>query len=483
MPCVKRSLFLLAVVAFLTFFPKVTFAESTCECFCGESDIGATDQGSMTNAACQTNCSEIDTQFVGCFTDPQFYPDRNPKCWTQDECSTWQGLNGTTVVKATWQDGDMPYDCMRTKTSLEPRKYCYADDASYTLNVPIGSVTEIQNLPTYINTIYTWLLPAASLIAVVMLMIGGLQYVLSRGKSKYIEKAKTRITNAITGLVLLLAVFVILNLIDPRLTALNTLKIPMIKEITLLDAASSCERLDDYGYAIEEITAPDSCGGKGRIKGLDDDFPDDVLGAWKVGDECEYMVCKGADANKVCLSNAGVNSCQSCASIPNPSESVCASVQRINSGTNGQTMAYCVYEPVTKSCVTAGTDLTKHPGFYCGTMRTAADEEGSTPDSKAGCSVYEDLQYQYSLATGDERILGSNAITANETSAKLLEEICNKDLCKVAESVGGSQCFYHAGTGEGVSQFAGEVIEDLWGVKIDYLTKGYYCSTYPKGLR
>lgn len=94
-----------------------------------------------------------------------------------------------------------------------------------------GSQTSVNFLAEYINAVYGWILGAAALVAVVMMMLGGLQYVLARGKPKYIDKAKTRITNAITGMVLLLAAFNIAFLIDPRLTNLDEIGVENVQGI------------------------------------------------------------------------------------------------------------------------------------------------------------------------------------------------------------------------------------------------------------
>ena len=481
MPCVKRSLLALAAVALLTFFPKVTFAASasTCECFCGESGYGATDMGVMTSSACQTTCTESDIRFVGCFTDPQSYPDRNPKCWTSEQCDSWSGYSGVTLIGAEWAGGDMPYDCARTKTSLSEQKYCYADDAPYTLNVQIGSITEVANLPTYINTIYTWLLPAASLLAVVMMMLGGLQYVLSRGKSKYIEKAKSRITNAITGLVILLSIFVILNLIDPRLTSLNALRIPMIKEVTLLDAMSSCERLsdDDVGYDVTLASGVAACGGTGTISD-DSGLVEGAIGSWKKGDMCDYMACKGADAGKSCVREDGVNVCKSCVELPSPSESTCKALDDTSSGGTN----YCVYNATSNSCTAAGTSLATEQGISCPGLLFDATQDGKTAGIPKACGVYEDLDFMYSIEvegiTSSTRTvsgvspLGGNA--GSSLSSELLRTICTKDPCGVADAVGADRCVFNSGSGEpGYVEMA---INVLFGT--DYGTTGYYCHTF-----
>ncbi len=95
----------------------------------------------------------------------------------------------------------------------------------FTPPTKVGDTVSVNFLAEYINAVYGWALSAAALVAVVMMMLGGLQYVLSRGKSKYIEKAKTRITNAITGLVLLLAAYEIAYVIDPNTVRLKSLAV------------------------------------------------------------------------------------------------------------------------------------------------------------------------------------------------------------------------------------------------------------------
>ena len=428
----------------------------------------------MTNSACQQTCIDTNTQFVGCFSDPQQYPDRNPKCWTQDQCDAWSGYSGATLIGASWAGGDMPYDCAKTKTSSLPQKYCYADDAPYTLNVAIGNVKEVANLPTYINDIYVWLLPAASLVAVVMMMIGGLQYVMSRGKSKYIEKAKTRITNAITGLVMLLSIFVLLNLIDPRLTALNALRIPMIKEVTILDVESSCERLTDtdVGYDVTLKTGTEACGGTGTVSGAP---VEGTIGSWKEGDVCNYTKCTGADAGKVCIRDGSTNSCKSCAEIPSPSESNCKSAEKFNAG-SGDTQEYCEYDSTLNSCVTAGTNLDTMPGFYCGALKTAAMDPKKDKTKWKGCAVYEDLDAWYTVeqvGVGGRKLFPTTLNTAQGSS--LLKTICNDDKCEIAKAVGASTCNYNIG-----SKDPGYIKEflSLYFSSVSLETTGYFCHTF-----
>ncbi len=120
-----------------------------------------------------------------------------------------------------------------------------------------GSSVAVNFIAEYINAIYGWIIAAAALVAVVMMMLGGLQYVMSRGKSKYIEKAKTRITNAITGLVLLLAAYNIASLIDPNTINLNSLTVQYVNEI-IMDTDNTGADVAALG-----LEAPDGTGTNG----------------------------------------------------------------------------------------------------------------------------------------------------------------------------------------------------------------------------
>ena len=111
--------------------------------------------------------------------------------------------------------------------------------AGFTTPTAAGDDVSVNFLAEYINALYGWVIGAAALVAVVMMMVGGLQYVLSRGKPKYIEKARTRITNAITGLVLLLAAYNVAYLIDPNTTNLKSLSLQTVDYIKIMSTEES----------------------------------------------------------------------------------------------------------------------------------------------------------------------------------------------------------------------------------------------------
>jgi hypothetical protein len=456
MPCVQRKLVALAACAAVlltAFAPRESFAASTCECFCGAVGSGAVSADTMTQEQCKETCDALsgNWQYVGCFTDTAQYPVESDKCWTKEECESWSDeRSGGEIVTAEW-GSVFPADCAKTKTSQEEMHYCYANDVPYDLNIALGNVTEVQNLPAYINAVYTWLLPAASLVAVVMMMIGGLQYTLARGKSKYIEKAKTRITNAITGIVILLSAFVILNLIDPRLVSFDALKIPLVKEVTILDAMSSCERLSDVGYGIDPDpeTTKHYCGETGTISSTGG-LKDNAIGSWEDGDVCKFQTCELGNGF-TCLSSG---ECASCADVPTPSSATCAALESLNSGTNGEEQTYCRFDAESNSCLGVTSDA-QVSSFYCPSMRTWSERS----EENRGCEYYETLSITYD---------GTSETISSEKGKELLEEICNNDPCGLAENVGATRCAYNEGT---------DVTEWFWGAYTS-TTDGFHCHTF-----
>lgn len=434
MRCAKRNIIAVILFGLLALFPSVTFAttEPSCECFCGVDGEGATDQGPLKASECSALCKKKDMMAVGCFSDESKYPYYSDKCWTSSECSTWSDTawDGTTRT-ATWGE-TMPYDCSVNKSGTEEMRYCYAKPTPYTLNIPIGTVKTATDIPSYINLIYAWLLPAASLVAVVMMMIGGLQYVLSRGKAKYIDKAKTRITNAITGIVLLMSAYVLLNLIDPRLVAFKDLQIPLIKEVTVLDATSSCERLYGYGYDITlDSGSSAQCGGTGKISG-DSRLKQNTIGSWKVGDSCDYTYC---EANKSCVNDDGKKSCQSCLELKAASSGACAALESFDPadsyppGDIPGNQNYCSYDAATASCATVGTGLGTSSGFNCSVIREKASASDGSSEGIVGCGAYNSLSYGY-----DQSKVVS-VPNADGIGEDLFSRACEEDLCNIGKDI------------------------------------------------
>lgn len=433
MPSVKRNIFALVVAVALlvpTFAPNVSFAAG-CECFCGIEGKGATDVNAekstvspvASSEVCAAACTLLSAKMVGCYTDESDYPVHSAKCWREKECTDhYQTVYGERV--GSYWGTTMPYDCSVTKTNSEPMHYCYADDTAIALNVPIGSISEVQSFASYIGIIYDWLLPAGALIAVVMMMFGGLQYILSRGKEKYISKGKERITNAITGIILLLSVFVLLNLIDPRLTILNSLKVPLIKTLTILNAGDSCENLNDIAKIV---TSPKTgtCGDKGTVSDISG-VSDQVVSSWKVGNECTFMTCP--HVGETCFLDGSDYACSSCSTVSTPSEATCSAFSASNVSATGDgigsSQINCSYSAKYESCIAVQTLGTSTAGSYdCLQMQATAGSQSA----KNGCEFYEDLYLRQNNGEYSVTYPITSEFGINVGGDKLLEQICTGD--------------------------------------------------------
>jgi hypothetical protein len=64
------------------------------------------------------------------------------------------------------------------------------------------------------TTVIQWVLSAAALAAVLMLIIGGFRYINSAGNDKQADAAKETLTNAVIGLVFVLLAYVIASTVN-----------------------------------------------------------------------------------------------------------------------------------------------------------------------------------------------------------------------------------------------------------------------------
>ena len=88
-----------------------------------------------------------------------------------------------------------------------------------------GHVCSINWLGEYLSTIYDYALKIGGLLAAVMLMAGGVLWLISAGDASRISKAKSIITGSTLGLVLLFSTYMILTQVNPELVKLNPISI------------------------------------------------------------------------------------------------------------------------------------------------------------------------------------------------------------------------------------------------------------------
>lgn len=112
------------------------------------------------------------------------------------------------------------------------------DEAAFTPEVPLPGVFEGKQdgdetlLAKYIRAVYIYFIWVVGVVAVVMVMYGGIRWVYAAGNPGQIKEARDIIDNAIVGIIIALSSVVLLNIINPKLTQLQLPGLTQVKKET-----------------------------------------------------------------------------------------------------------------------------------------------------------------------------------------------------------------------------------------------------------
>jgi len=101
----------------------------------------------------------------------------------------------------------------------------------------------------YLIAIYKWAVRIIAALAVIMIMVAGVQWMLAGGNISQISDAKSRINHALIGLVLILGTSLILGFVNPQLTIFKPIVIGKIERVELSGG-------DFVGVPGEGLTPP-----------------------------------------------------------------------------------------------------------------------------------------------------------------------------------------------------------------------------------
>lgn len=99
------------------------------------------------------------------------------------------------------------------------------------LEVTAGEIANIPYIAEYIIAIYKYSLIIGSILAVAVLMIGGIMYMMGGMNATLISRAKNLIFGSISGIVILILSYLTLNIINPNLTQLGTIELQTVEPI------------------------------------------------------------------------------------------------------------------------------------------------------------------------------------------------------------------------------------------------------------
>lgn len=103
---------------------------------------------------------------------------------------------------------------------------------NYSVNDAAGQRTmDVPWIAQYASGVYSYAVTIAGLLAGVMIVVGGFQYLTAGGDTNRISKAKDRIKDALIGLFLVFGAYLILTTVNPSLVSLETLRIKTVKQI------------------------------------------------------------------------------------------------------------------------------------------------------------------------------------------------------------------------------------------------------------
>lgn len=118
------------------------------------------------------------------------------------------------------------------------------------------------NIAEYIKAIYTYAIGIIGILAAVVLMVGGVLWIVAGGNATQVSEAKAWIGAALSGLVLALASYLILSTVNPALVDLKTSIISPVEDATKGSCTSPID-LDTGKTTCEDNSTKESCEGKG----------------------------------------------------------------------------------------------------------------------------------------------------------------------------------------------------------------------------
>jgi Type IV secretion system pilin len=234
----------------------------------------------------------------------------NPLCWEKKECQDTRALyvgEGNAKSNEGWIENVSP--CNKKDWGM-----CLPVNATKA-SISFGGSDTFSDAGVYIKTVYNYSLIIIGILAVVMIIIAGAQWITSAGNSEAIGSAKKRITGAIIGLFIAYMSYNILMSINPATINLRLPQIYMIRPQVLAskwckdlaenkteqmfawgtDATKQSDKIvatNDMSYGMNYATSPANafwCGQRFFIYGADAE-------SYCWGDRCgKGTMCTDAD--------------------------------------------------------------------------------------------------------------------------------------------------------------------------------------------
>ena len=448
-----------------TFINNVS-AQQACTCFCAVEGQGAIESGNLTESACSDFCQDqYASPMAVCAKSIEDGPSTNLYCFDETACLNQDGVLSDKQAS----------ECIPGTT------YCYpASSLSTPLSVSIGGASEVDDLGSYIGLIYNWMVGIGTLIAIIFIMIGGLQWAFGGVSAQSIGKAKERMKNAVTGLVLLLSSYLILFTVNPQLLSPKMPQLPMVRQVALLSEGSCGYLTNVWGpttyqvsngapknspYAaspwtvdIASQTNTEWCGSIAEV--LTDNEGRKVAS----GTTCTYDYCE--EKNERCAGSGTNYDCVKCedivpdgAGVLTPSDTVCKQLS-VGSGQSFVTTGkfdQCFYSTDPNLVVSEWEKVLLTIPAFTGVATVGLTDDVAQAIGTGTCSR---IQFNCAqIKTCDDydsiKIKNANVDEPLEdivpgtfwSSEYDLKSICEDDPCRVQEETGGERCVFSESIG------------------------------------
>lgn len=151
-------------------------------------------------------------------------PEFNPLCWKAKDCD-----EARRKIYSAAKDGEgwvHELPCLGELGRCLPIGYT-------STSIAFGGQRSFANIGEYIRVVYSYSIRVVGILATVMIIIAGIQWVTSGGSSDKITSAKKRIGGALIGLFLVYLSYTILNTINPSLVSLRLPQAWMLRTMNL----------------------------------------------------------------------------------------------------------------------------------------------------------------------------------------------------------------------------------------------------------
>ncbi len=159
---------------------------------------------------------------VASAADPNLLtPAFNPICWQAKQCADVRALYGADSKSSGWLEKEDP--CNESGWGK-----CLPVGKSIT-EISFGGIKDFANIGEFIKINYKLALTIAEILAIIMIIVAGIQWVTSGGNSEMITSAKKRISGAMVGLMIAYLSYTILTTINPAMVNLRLPQAFMIR--------------------------------------------------------------------------------------------------------------------------------------------------------------------------------------------------------------------------------------------------------------